>query len=193
MAVKFYNPGTRIYEKLAFDHPTNDVKHMNLVAYYQIDAPAKAFFDVPTEVEVQTDNGPQSVSVRFADRIQADYRTLGVIRVNPRAKQPVHEDDNVVLDAKDAKEKGDRLWKDAMIQLVREHKQRCDEARNANLTPQRAKGTVKHALEELGIEDPANDVEDVLKRKQNTSENDALKAQLAALQQQVNKLVGAGK
>lgn len=181
MAVRFYNPGSRIYEKLAFDHPTNDVKQMNLISYFQIDAPARSFFEVPTEVEVETESGPQNVSVRFADRIQSDYKALGVVRINPKAKQPIGDDDNVALNDKEAREKAQRLWKDAMVQLVREHKQLCDEARNHGLTPQRARGTVKHALEELGIEDPANDVEDVLKRSRDDERVKKLEDELAEL------------
>lgn len=190
MAVKFYNPGSRIYEKLAFDHPTNDVKQMNLISYFQIDAPARSFFEVPTEVEVETEAGPQNVSVRFADRIQADYKALGVVRINPKAKEPVSDDDNVALDAKEAREKGERLWKDAMIQLVREHKQLCDEARNHGMTPQRARGTVKHALEELGIEDPANDVADVLKRSRDDDKIQKLEDEIAELRK---ALIGKAK
>jgi hypothetical protein len=191
MAVKFYNPGSRIYEKLAFDHPVNDVTQMNLVAYFQVDAPARSFFEVPTEVEVETDNGPQSVSVRFADRIQADYRSLGVVRVNAKPKQPIGEDENVALTDKEAQKKAERLWRDAMVELVREHKRLCDEARNHGLTPQRARGTVKHAMEELGIEDPANDVADVLKRSRDDDRVKKLEEELAELRSAILK--GAAK
>lgn len=181
MAVKFYNPGPRIFEKLAHDHPTNDVKMMNTISYYQLDAPEKAFFDVPTELTIETEVGEHTVPVRFADRIQADYKPFGVVRINPKPRQPIHEDDNVALTEKEAREKGERLWREAMMQLVREHKQRCDEARNANLTPQRAKGTVAHALRTLGLEDPANDVADLLQRKQDDSRVAQLEKDLAEM------------
>ena len=110
MAVRFYNPGFRITERLIFDHPTNDPKQMNLVSGYNVDAREKEFFDVPTEVPVQTESGEHFVSVKFADRIQRDYRNQGVVRINPKAKE-IHEEDNVALNDKDAKDKG----KDASV------------------------------------------------------------------------------
>lgn len=186
MAVEFYNPGPAIYEKLRFDHPTNDIKSQNLISYFQIDVPGQSYFDVPTEVGVQTEQGEQFVSVRFADRIQADYRALAVVRVNPKAKN-INEEDNVAGDRKEAKVKAERLWRDAMLQLVREHEKTCYEIKAAGLKPQRAKGTIAHALKTLGIEDPANDVADVLERKRDTSEVDSLKQQIAELRSMVLK------
>lgn len=186
MAVKFYNPGSKIFEKLAFDHPTNDIKKMNTISYFQIDAGEKAFFEVPTEVAVEAESGEQFVAVRFAERIQKDYKNFGVVRINPKAKD-IHEDDNVALNEKDAKEKGERLWKECMMQLVREHKKAVQETRSNNLTPSRARGTVAHAFKTLGIEDPANDIEDVLARKQDTSEMETLKKQIADLTAMVMK------
>lgn len=180
MAIKFYNPGSKIFEKLAFDHPTNDIKQMNLISYFQIDAGEKSFFEVPTEVNVNTESGEQAVSVRFAYRIQKDYKDLGVVRINPKAKD-INEDDNVALDEKGAKEKGDRLWRECMQNLVREHVKACAETRNNGLTPSRAKGTVAHAFKILGIEDPANDVADVLNRAQDNDRVAKLERELAEL------------
>lgn len=180
MAVKFYNPGSKIFEKLAFDHPTNDIKQMNLISYFQIDAAEKSFFEVPTEVTVNAESGEQAVAVRFADRIQKDYRDLGVVRINPKAKD-INEDDNVALNEKDAKDKGERLWKECMQQLVRDHVKAVNETKHAGLTPSRAKGTVAHAFKTLGIEDPANDVADVLNRSQDNDRVTLLEKQLEEL------------
>lgn len=186
MAVKFYNPGSKIFEKLAFDHPTNDVKQMNLVSYFQIDAAEKSFFDVPTEVAVNAESGEQFVAVRFAERIQKDYKDLGVVRINPKAKE-INEDDNVALNEKDAKEKAERLWKECMQQLIREHVKAVNETKHAGLTPSRAKGTVAHAFKTLGIEDPANDVADVLNRAQDNNKVTELQRELAELRLLVMK------
>lgn len=180
MAVKFYNPGSKIFELMKFDHPTNDIKQMNLVSYFQVDANEKSFFEVPTEVTVQAESGEQTVAVKFADRIQKEYRDLAVVRINHKATD-IHEDENVAVNDKDAKEKGERLWKECMQNLIREHVKAVTETRNNGLTPSRARGTVAHAFKTLGIEDPANDVADVLSRKQDTSEIDTLKKQVADL------------
>ena len=192
MSIRFYNPGSRIYEKMAFDHPTNDIKSMNLVSYYTIDVGAKELFDVPTEVPVDAESGEQYVSVKFADRIQKDFKPLAVIRINPKAKD-INEDDNVAANESDAKKKGEILWREAMLQLVRDHKRSCDEARHAGLTPARARGTIAHALKTLGIEDPANDVADVLSRRQDQSEVSLLKSELADMQKMLLNLASKGK
>lgn len=185
MSVKFYNPGSRIYELMKFDHPTNDPKVQNLVSYYQIDAAEASFFEVPTEITVITDSGEErNISVNFAKRLKEDYREFGVVMIDPKRdpkKKPIADEDNVALNEKDAKIKGDLLLKDAMFRLIREHETIVIEARNNGHRPQRAKGNVAHALKTLGIEDPANDVEDVVKRKQDTSEVAELKRQVEEL------------
>lgn len=197
MAVKFYNPGARLFERLRFDHPTNDPVNQNNVSYFQIDVPEASFFEVPTEVTVETiGGGEQAVAVRFAQRIQADFRDIGVVLIDHKRdlkKKPIGEDENVALNEKDAKEKGDRLWKDAMLRLVREHEKICYEARANGFKPQRGRGSVAHALKTLGIEDPANDVADVLQRKQDVSELESVKAQLAEMQKMMLNLAAKGK
>jgi hypothetical protein len=190
MAVRFYNPGFKISELLRFDHPTNDVKVQNLISYYRVEAEPKAFFDVPTETEVETEQGPMPVAVRFADRIQKEYKAQGVVRVNPKAKD-VHESENVALTEKEAKEKGEHLWRESLKALVDEHDATCAQARANGMRPRAATGNTKYALKVLGFDDPANDADTVLNRKQDTGETEALKAQLAALQNTVNQLIGA--
>lgn len=181
MSVRFYNPSTLINEPLRYDNPVNDIKDTNLVAFHHIHAPEKSFFDVPTEISVETPEGEIIVPVKFADRIQALYRRYGVVRINPKPKTPIIEDDNVALNEKDAKEKGERLWKDCMIDLIRAHTQQCAEIRSHNNIPMRARGMVAHALKTLGIEDPANDVVDVLSRKQDSGEVADLRKQIEEL------------
>ena len=174
MSVKFYNPGSPINEMMRFDHPTNDPKVQNLVSYWPIKVDEKSFFEVPTEITVMTLSGEeQNLAVSFWKRIKEDYRDFGVVMIDPKRdvkKKPIAEEDNVALNEKDAKEKGELLFKDAQFRLIREHETICIEARNNGHRPQRAKGNVAHALKTLGIEDPANDVEDVVKRKQDVSE-----------------------
>lgn len=189
MAIRFYNPGTRINAKLTFDHPTNDIRVQNTISYHPLDAEEGSFFDVPTEVNVTTDNGDVAVPVNFYKRVKLDYRSFGVVMIDPRAKQPIHEDDNVALTEKEAKEKGERLWRQCLLQHVREHERICIEARHNGLKPKPAFGNVKHALKVLGVEDPAEDIADVLARKQDTSEVATLKQTVANLQTQMNQLL----
>lgn len=187
MAVRFYNPGSRIYEKLAFDHPTNDVKQVNLIAYYQIDAVEKDFFEVPTEMTIDAEQGEMTVSVRFADRIQKDYKDYGVVRVNPKAKR-VDDDDNVALNEKDAKIKGDRLYRDYLEAKAREHIANVDSAIAFGVVPTRAKGVYAQALKFVGMEDPADKVGSIVNSNRNVGEMHTLQAQLENMQKQIEAL-----
>lgn len=182
MSVRFYNPGSRIKEMLTFDHPTNDAKEQNLISYYALDVEEKSFFEVPTEVTVQLEDGDsRTVPVQFGRRIKNDFAPLGVVLVDPKRdvkKKPIGEQDNVALNDKDARVRGEELWREAMFRLVREHEENCMKLRDNGHKPKRAFGNVAHALKELGIEDPANDVEDVVRRKQDVGEVAELKKQL---------------
>lgn len=187
MAVTFFNPGNRIYEKLAFDHPTNDIKQVNLIAYHQIDAAEHDFFEVPTEITVTTEQGEFAVSVKFADRIQSAYKDYGVVRVNPKAKD-IHEDDNVATTREEAKKKGDRLWREFLMAKAREHIANVEMARASNVAPSYAKGVYAHALKVLGMKDPADPVGSVVESNKHVVDMDTVQAQMAELQKQIAAL-----
>lgn len=180
MSIQFYNPGSKVSDKLAFDHPINDVRNMNLISYWQFDAPEHAFFEVPTEIELDTVNGPQSVAVRFADRVQRDYKDYGMVRIDPKHKNP-NPDDNVAHTEKDAKEKGDRMWRDFLEFKAREHISNVDQAKAYNVPPKRAFGIYKHALNVLGLVDPADQVGTIVESNKGLVEN-------ASLQRQIDEL-----
>lgn len=184
MSVKFYNPGSKIYEKMAFDHPTNDVKQVNIIAYFQISAEEKSFFDVPTEVEVIAESGPMNVSVKFADRIQKDYKEYGLIRIEPTRdirKKPFQADENAAPDEKAAKEKGDRFWRLYLEAKAREHIYNVEQAYAMGSVPTRARGVFALALKTLGLEDPADKVGTAVGRTQDSDRVKALEEQLAEL------------
>lgn len=190
MSKRFYNPGANLDEMFKFDNPNADLKNENGIGYWKVTASPASFFEVPTDISFKDGDNETTIAVRFWDRIKLDWKKFGVVLVDAKAKQPVSEDDNVALNDKDAKAKGDRLWRDATIELVSEHRAMCDEMRSNGFTPKRAIGNVARALRELGIEDPANDVQTVLERKQDNDEVSALKSQLADLQKTVLALAG---
>lgn len=187
MSIRFYNPGSRLYEKMAFDHPTNDIKQVNLIAYYQIDAAERSFFEVPSEIEVQSDAGPISVSVRFADRIQKDYREYGVVRVDSKPKHPILENENLAVNDKDAKERGDRLYRDYLEAKAREHVENVEKAYAMGAVPRRATGVYAQALKVCGLVDPADKVGAAIDKRQDSDEIALLKTQIAELQRLAKK------
>lgn len=197
MAVKFYNPASRITETLRFDSPLKDERQQPLVAYHNLDVPAESYFEVPTELSVTIDGEPLSVSVQLPKIVRDQYRfSHCVVQIDPARdtkRKPISDEENVAVNEKDAKTRADELWKQTMIGLVREHKRLCNEARHNGLTPMRARGNVAHALRALGIEDPANDVEDVLKRKADDSETAKLRAELDEMKKLVMNMATKGK
>lgn len=180
MAKRFYNPGNAINEMLRFDHPTNEPKDLNNVAYYRLEVAPRSFFEVPTHTEVETANGPQEVAVGFWKRIKEDYRSYGVVLVDPKARDAAG-DDNVAASDKEAREKGDALFKEHLIALAREHVARCEEARAYGGVPRRAIGNTAHALKVLGITDPADQVGTAVESTKKTAE-------ISALEEKINRL-----
>lgn len=181
MAKRFYNPGNAINEMLRFDHPTNDPKDLNNVAYYRLEVGPRSFFEVPTHTEVETVNGIQEVAVGFWKRIKEDYRSYGVILIEPKAKD-VQDEDNVAASDKEAKERGDARFKEHLVSLAREHVARCEEARAYGGVPRRAIGNTAHALKVLNIADPADQVGTAVESSKKTAEISTLEEKIARLE-----------
>jgi hypothetical protein len=158
MPVKFYNPGPKIKETLRFDHPTNDPKYQNNVSYWDMVAPEKDFFDIPTIIEFQTVEGQMvSVPVYFAGRVKEDYKTYGFIKIDPKYVETAEtEGDNVAADEKKAKIKGDLRYQDYMLDKAREWILNVERIRAAGGVPNRAGGVFAHALKAVGMADPAD-------------------------------------
>lgn len=156
--MKFYNPGTKIEDTLRFDHPTNDPKYQNNISYYKLVAEPQSFFEVPETIEIKTDTGSElTVPVRFAPQIKLDYKSYGLIQINPKLDaSKIHPDDNLAANEKDAKEKGDRLWQEYIVEKAREYILQVEQVRAMGGVPMRAKGVYAHALKSLNMTDPAD-------------------------------------
>jgi hypothetical protein len=188
-SIRFYNPGTKIDEMLRYDNPTTDPAKQNNIAYYRLQVDKASFFEVPTEQVIESpEMGELRVPVGFGKRVKETFKDYGVVQIDPRKKpDAIHEDDNLAANEKDAKEKGTRMWRDFLMKMAREHITNCEQARAAGGFPMRAKGLMKHALDELGIEDPADKVGVAVDRKQDSDEMAELKKQIAELTRLVKK------
>lgn len=186
-SIRFYNPGTKIDEMLRYDNPTTDDRKQNNVAYYRLQVEKASFFDVPTEQILDTpEMGEIRVPVNFAKRVKETFKDYGVVQIDARKKE-IHEDDNLAANEKDAKDKGTRMWRDFLLKTCREHINNCDMIRANSGVPMRAKGLVKHALDELGVEDPADQVGVKVERKHDSEEMAELKRTVAELTKLVKK------
>jgi hypothetical protein len=88
----------------------------------------------------------------------------------------------------EAVHKGRTMWKTYLVGLAQTHKDHVNEMRVRGLTALPAQGLTKYAIKTLGLEDPALDVQTAIEKKENTTEVDALRAQLLAMQNQLNNL-----
>jgi hypothetical protein len=188
MAIKFYNPGTKIDDTLRFDHPTNDPKYQNNISYYQLHAEPQSFFEVPTVLVIKTETGGEvEVPVRFAPQIKLDYKSYGLVQINPNLEPAkIHPDDNVAANEKDAKEKGDRLWQEYIVEKAREYILQVEQVRAMGGVPMRAKGVYAHALKSLNMSDPADLVGNQVVKTADDARFTAMQKQI----EELTKLVG---
>jgi hypothetical protein len=130
------------------------------------------------------------VAVRFVERVKREYKNYGVTIVDPKTSN-ANPDDNVARDEKEAKQKGERFWREFLEFKAREHIENVNQAKAYNTPPKRAHGIYKHALNVLGLEDPADPVGKVIETTRNTADVATLQAALAAMQEQINRLTAA--
>lgn len=191
MAKRFYNPGTAIENRIPFDNPTKGENGEVFPSYYPFSAPEHTFFEVSSEMEVPAPGGDTiTVALDIYKRVAADYARYGIVLIDPKLKE-LKDGGNLVRTDAEGKALGDEIWKEHMYGLVREHQQKCLEARQAGMVPRRAIGPVAYALRTLGIEDPAGDVADVVQKKEDMGEVAELKKLVASLQKSMLDLATA--
>jgi hypothetical protein len=190
MMARFYNAGTALDEKLPYTHPTKDPREGNTLSYHFLKAREKDFFEVPDFLTLQTDEGELQVSVGFKREVKRLYRDRGVVLVDSKLKD-ILDDDNAALNDKDAKHKGDSMWREYLKSIAQAHYTAVDETKSFGGVPRAAKGLTKYALNALNLEDPADSVGTITRAKEgqtSSAENDKKIADLTAL---VHQLKGA--
>lgn len=189
----FYNPGFKFSERKQYDNPFVDIKEMNAISYLTLEAPEKGFFEVPDFTTIKDVSGEeQQVPLKLAKLVKEWYAERGVVQVNPTHKS-ANEDDNVALTKEEAKEKGKRLWNKFLRNKANEYFARVSETKAAGQLPVPAQGLFKAVLDELGMKDPADTVEQIIQTQMNTVDNTELMRQVAALTAQLNRLEGSQK
>lgn len=192
MAV-FYNPGFKFSERKQYDNPFVDVKELNAISYLTLEAPEKDFFEVPDFATIKDVSGEeQQVPLKLAKLVKEWYAERGVVLVSPNQKE-IHPEDNVARTKEEAKAKGNATWKKFLRNKANEYFARVSETKAAGQLPVPAQGLFKAVLDELGMKDPADTVEQIIQTQQNTVDTTELQRQVAALTAQLNQLVGAQK
>lgn len=187
---RFYNPGTKIDEKIQYTHPTKDPKEGSTLSYYTFSVDAKEFVDIPDTLTLDTPEGEVTVAVNFGKRIKKDYQARGVVLVDARLKN-VLDDDNAAADDKDARRKGDLMWREHLKSIAQQHYTSVAETKSFGGVPRAAVGLTKYALNMLNMEDPADQVDTITRAKEGQASNLATQEQIAQLLARINQLEGA--
>lgn len=188
--MRFYNPGSKISQMLQFTNTARDPRQGNTVSYYNMVAEEREFFEVPDVVHLDTPEGEVTMPVSFGKVIKRELAARGVIHIEPRAKD-VMDEDNTARTDKEAREKGDRMWKNYLRAKASEWHMIVQETRAQGGVPRAASGLFAFALKELHMEDPADTVDTILRVRDEKTADTATQAKITALEAQVNQLIGA--
>jgi hypothetical protein len=188
--MRFYNPGTKIDEKIQYTHPTKDPKEGSTLSYFPFLVQEKDFVDVPDTLMLDTPEGEVTVAVNFSKRIKQDYQNRGVILVDARLKNII-EDDNAAVDDKEARRKGDAMWRDYLKSICQDHYTRVQEIKSFGGVPRAAVGLTKYALNVMNMEDPGDQVDTITRAKEGQASNLETQQQIAQLLARINQLEGA--
>lgn len=187
---RFYNPGTKIEDRLQYTHPTKDPRDGSTLSYHLLQAEEKDFFDVPDVLTLNMPEGELQVPVNFTKRVRSLYRDRGVILIDPRAVD-ADENDNIAQNEQEAQKKGRRLWREHLKSIVQEHYTNVQEVRSNGGVPRAARGLTAFALKELNMEDPADQVGTITRVREQQGSDERLRQELQALRDQLNQLQGA--
>jgi hypothetical protein len=187
---RFFNPGFAWNDTLKYDNPVGDIREMNNISYYRIDAPARGFFNVKDTMTMTLPTGEEyDVPLRFKELVRSTYAERGVVLVTPNRE--CGEDENIAPTDEEAKKKGNAIWKEYMKAKANEWNQIVYEVKAAGQLPRAATGLFKRVLEELAMPDPADIATGFAQAKEGQQSNLDLQQQIAALTATVNQLIGA--
>lgn len=188
--MRFYNPGSTIQQMIPYTNTTKDPREGSTISNHLFTAPEKDFVDVPDVITLMTPEGEATIPVGFGRHIKRVFAERGLIQVNPNAKGVV-EDDNVALNDKDARIKGDRMWKEFLKAKVAEWYTIVQDIKTQGGVPRAATGLYMFALKQLHMEDPADTVDTILRVKEEKVSNDETQRQIEELKAQIQQLIGA--
>lgn len=185
---RFYNPGFKFEELKQYDNPLNVDGFANNISYLPIKAPGKDFFEVP-DIGTVTDAGGEDIQVPLKLRpiILRYYAERGVICVDPNRKNVGAEEPYANSD-EEAKIKGKAVWEQFMRETASEWFRIVQNAKASDWPPRPASGLFKRVLEELGMQDPANIVDNLQEAKQGQVDNKDMQAKLDAMAAQNDAL-----
>jgi len=155
---KLYNGGDRLAEKMLYTikpEGPNDGHGWN--AHYEINAPAHSFFTLPDEIPAPQQGVPR-VPVYFHIDLATKHGHRGIILIDEQMATDVDDDNPFARNEAEAREKGERLWHQHLVNTVQRHLDYCADARAAGGAPKAASAFTRHAFKLLGLVDPATTI-----------------------------------
>lgn len=194
--VTFYNPGDRLSEPLNYSIEGADI---HTVARFVIESEEKSLFRVPTEIKFLADNS--RVKVDFPTTVCLKFKDRGLVMIDEEwSPSGDEEEDDKAPFARteaEAREKGDRIWRQYLWTIVRRWQALCNEIRAKGGVPEEAQGFTKRALRILGMRDPAIAGQNAIQAEQSearpATENQRiadLENQLKSTQEMLTKVLG---
>lgn len=152
MEHKLYNAGDRIKELMLYSVKAAD-KDLNWIARKEIDLPEHGFSAISDEIALP--NSGQRIPVNFHLDLPMRHGHRGLVLINKEMATDVDDDTPYARDEKDARAKGDRLWRNHLINTVQRHVDLCAALRASGAAPKAASNFTLRAFRLLGLKDPA--------------------------------------
>ena len=198
--VTLYNAGDRIKESIKFTKKNSkeDFKQFNWLAYWQIDAPAEAFFSLPDEIKIEASPlAPASrLPVSFAEDMAKKHGHKGVVAVIPERATPVDDNEPYAATKEEAKEKAERLWREHLVKTVEDHIAMCAMQRAAGAAPHAASHFTARAFKLTRMVDPGQllfetrqSETDKLREKSDKDDKEKASAEMAEIRQQLAEVL----
>jgi hypothetical protein len=188
--MRFYNPGTQISQMIPYTNTTKNPRDGSTISNHLFIAPEKDFVEVPDVITLMTPEGEATIPVGFGRHLKRVFAERGLVHVNPKAVN-ILDDDNTATNDKEARMKGDQMWKEYLKDKVTEWYSIVADIKAQGGAPRKATGLFAFALRSLHMEDPADTVDTILRVKEDKVSNDDTQRQIEELKAQVQQLIGA--
>jgi hypothetical protein len=184
-AVRFYNGGDRKFERMQYTALEYNIKVENGVRHFVLDAPRKAFFDVPREIRTE-EGGAQLLGLPREVMEKYGERGFVMIDSNLSAERCASEPYMASSDEM-AREKGDALWRAFCHKHIQEYEENNEKRIAMGMAKSRPSGFTLHAYKELGMMPPG--AEEAKKAKEGMTTIERLEESNAQLQRQLSALM----
>lgn len=149
---RFYNAGDRIANRFNYTKSDEDMRVSNCVGYFDMDAPAQGFFDVPREMK--TMGGSQFVGL--PKEVLDMYGARGIIMLDKNMTDEEAAGEPFVANSDaTAKTKGHELWLGHCRKVVDVYEAENENRAVRNMARMRPAGFIVHAYKVLGLAIPA--------------------------------------